>query len=407
MYETIRPGTGSTGSLGSVNPAQVGSGSKVAQIDVQHQQGSLENTGELLDFALQGDGFFVVDNGSQNLYTRAGAFGVDESGTLVDPATGFRVQRFGTLGEPNGVDPAFQIPGDSSIQVPFGATIPGQATTGASLLGNLPSFATGPVPQELSSFNPWTSGGAAAGTGTTLNSLDQGTGMYPAVPGDSISISGTDHDGTAVSTSVAVDDTTTLGALVTAIDGAFSGATATLAADGRITLTSDNNGPSMLSLTLADAVGNTGSLDFASNAPIVATTGADGTTVPGAIEVFDPRGGSHSVSLDFQKQADGSWNVTAGIDPASGTVVDGAVDQIRFNGDGSFLSAGAAGVGDTNLVFDFGGGSGPQTISLNVGTPGTFDGMTELATPANPGRTTGRVSPWSLCFGPGTKRRRA
>lgn len=376
VYETLRSGTGSSGNLGGVNPAQVGSGSKVSQIDVQFQQGSLENTGEMFDFALQGDGFFIVNNGTQDFYSRAGAFSIDEAGVLVDPATGNRVQRFGTVGEPNGVDPAFQVPGDSAIYVPLGATIPGEATTSANLLGNLPSFANGPVEQVVSSFNAWTAGGTAAGSGTLLNSLDQSTSAYAAGGGDSVVISGTDHDGTTVNTSIAVDDTTTLGDIASAIDGAFSGASATIAADGRITLTSSSQGPSMLSLTLADAAGNAGALDFAANAPIVATTGADGTVVPGAIEVFDMRGQAHTVSLDFQKQADGTWSMTAGVDPTSGTVVDGSVGPISFNSDGSFQSA-----GDMNLAFDF--GDGPQSINLSLGSGGGFDGLTEMADAAN------------------------
>ena len=372
VYETLRSGTGSSGNLGGVNPAQVGSGSKVSQIDVQFQQGSLENTGEMFDFALQGDGFFIVNNGTQDFYSRAGAFSIDEAGVLVDPATGNRVQRFGTVGEPNGVDPAFQVPGDSAIYVPLGATIPGEATTSANLLGNLPSFANGPVEQVVSSFNAWTAGGTAAGSGTLLNSLDQSTSAYAAGGGDSVVISGTDHDGTTVNTSIAVDDTTTLGDIASAIDGAFSGASATIAADGRITLTSSSQGPSMLSLTLADAAGNAGALDFAANAPIVATTGADGTVVPGAIEVFDMRGQAHTVSLDFQKQADGTWSMTAGVDPTSGTVVDGSVGPISFNSDGSFQSA-----GDMNLAFDF--GDGPQSINLSLGSGGGFEGWKEMA----------------------------
>ena len=59
LYETIRSGAGSSGSnIGSVDPAQVGSGSRVARIDMQFSQGNLETTGGQLDFAMQGNGFF-------------------------------------------------------------------------------------------------------------------------------------------------------------------------------------------------------------------------------------------------------------------------------------------------------------------------------------------------------------
>ena len=42
---------------------------------------------------IQGDGMFVVRNGNEQLYTRAGAFTFDETGDLVTP-TGNRVQGY-------------------------------------------------------------------------------------------------------------------------------------------------------------------------------------------------------------------------------------------------------------------------------------------------------------------------
>jgi flagellar hook protein FlgE len=379
LYETIRSGAGSSGgNIGSVDPAQVGSGSRVARIDLQFSQGNLETTGGQLDFAMQGNGFFIVNNGTQNLYTRAGAFGIDDSGMLIDPATGYRVQRFGTVGEPDGINPAFQVPGDSSIHIPLGAVIPGGATTTAALRGNLPSTASGPEAQVISSFSPWTTGGGTAATaGTLLNSLDQNAAGY--VAGDSITISGTDHDGSPISTTLAVDGTTTLGDLLSAIDGAFGGATAALGADGRITLTSDTEGESFLSLSLTDTAGNTGGTDFAANPGIVSTTGTEGDTVNASIEVFDERGGSHFVNLVFQKQADGSWNVTAGLNAADGTIVDGSIEGVRFNADGSFASVDGTGTGDANLIFQFTGTAAPQSLALSFGQSGGYDGMTELA----------------------------
>ena len=71
-----------------------GSGARLAEIGQAFTQGSLVQTGQATDVALNGDGFFIVGgsvNGvTGNFYSRAGQFHVDPSGALVDP-TGLNV----------------------------------------------------------------------------------------------------------------------------------------------------------------------------------------------------------------------------------------------------------------------------------------------------------------------------
>ncbi|MGC4375641.1 flagellar basal body rod protein FlgG [Fictibacillus sp. Mic-4] len=68
---------------GGVNPKQVGLGSQLAAIDTVQTQGSLQTTGRTLDLAVDGDGYFVVTDGTNTYYTRAGNFYLDEKGNLV------------------------------------------------------------------------------------------------------------------------------------------------------------------------------------------------------------------------------------------------------------------------------------------------------------------------------------
>ncbi len=56
---------------------------RLADQQVDFTQGSLQKTGNQLDFALSGEGFFKVQAGDGTLYTRAGNFLVDSAGTLV------------------------------------------------------------------------------------------------------------------------------------------------------------------------------------------------------------------------------------------------------------------------------------------------------------------------------------
>ena len=77
---------------GGVNPKEVGLGMTIATIDTVFTQGNLQSTGVSTDVAIQGNGFFLEKNGEKSYYTRAGAFGLDRDGTLVNPANGYKVQ---------------------------------------------------------------------------------------------------------------------------------------------------------------------------------------------------------------------------------------------------------------------------------------------------------------------------
>ncbi len=93
LSQLLTGATGQTTTRGGTNPVQVGLGVQVAATQANFTQGSTQTTGRPTDIMIQGDGFFVVRKGNENLYTRAGSFTFDESGTLVTP-TGNRVQGY-------------------------------------------------------------------------------------------------------------------------------------------------------------------------------------------------------------------------------------------------------------------------------------------------------------------------
>ena len=71
------------GSAGSGDPLQVGAGTQVASISTDFSNGSPSSTGVDTNVALQGNGFFVVSDGSSQYLTRAGDFSTDASGNLI------------------------------------------------------------------------------------------------------------------------------------------------------------------------------------------------------------------------------------------------------------------------------------------------------------------------------------
>ncbi len=74
----------------------VGSGVVTADIAQQFTQGNITGTGNTMDMAISGNGFFVLSNGtsSNNLYTRNGSFTVDSSGYITD-SSGNKLQGYG------------------------------------------------------------------------------------------------------------------------------------------------------------------------------------------------------------------------------------------------------------------------------------------------------------------------
>ena len=84
VSQTVAGASGPTGTQGGTNPRQVGLGSQLATIDTLHGQGSSQFTGNTLDLAITGDGFFIVMDGNEPVYTRAGNFYMDREGHLVD-----------------------------------------------------------------------------------------------------------------------------------------------------------------------------------------------------------------------------------------------------------------------------------------------------------------------------------
>jgi flagellar hook protein FlgE len=82
--QTISTATAPTADTGGRNAKQVGLGATISTIGMNMTEGSTQSTSNPLDFAISGEGYFVVDNGSGSfVYTRNGALQLDKQGFLV------------------------------------------------------------------------------------------------------------------------------------------------------------------------------------------------------------------------------------------------------------------------------------------------------------------------------------
>ncbi len=120
------------GPADSINPIQLGLGVRVASIDPIFTQGAVQVTGRSTDLAIQGDGFFIVENDGQRFYTRSGSFSFDGNGNLV-ASTGFRV--LGWVADATGaIDANAPV---EPIAIPIGQMTPARATSAVQVSGNL------------------------------------------------------------------------------------------------------------------------------------------------------------------------------------------------------------------------------------------------------------------------------
>lgn len=132
LNQTMTSASPAQAGRGGINPRQIGLGVGVASIDTNFNQGSIFTSNGVADFAIQGDGFFILADGTARYYSRDGSFGLDADGTLVDPATGMKVQGYTAV---DGVIDTSQPIGD--ISVPVGGAGRTRVTSVATLMGNL------------------------------------------------------------------------------------------------------------------------------------------------------------------------------------------------------------------------------------------------------------------------------
>lgn len=128
LSQMLTGASGTNPSRGGTNPIQVGLGVQLATTSTNFNQGSSQPTGLPTHLMIQGDGMFVVKRGSEELYTRAGAFTFDETGTLVTPQ-GARVQGYAldsTTGDRTG------LPKDVTLDS-TGVLTPAEITAGVEL----------------------------------------------------------------------------------------------------------------------------------------------------------------------------------------------------------------------------------------------------------------------------------
>jgi flagellar hook protein FlgE len=134
-------------SYGSAQNA-IGSGVRMERAAQQFAQGSVNFTSNALDLAISGEGFFTLSDGGARLYSRAGEFGTDRNGYVVN-AAGQRLQVFPPVGDGS----TFNTAALSDLQLST-ADNPPAASTRINASLNLPADASAPAVSPFSAMDP-------------------------------------------------------------------------------------------------------------------------------------------------------------------------------------------------------------------------------------------------------------
>lgn len=327
----------------------VGQGVAVASVTTQFSQGSFETTSSATDLAIDGDGFFwVMDKSGAPLYTRAGAFHIDNKGYLVD-------------------DNAYKVQGVSSDNKPInisglsGITSSPEASTAVSIGANLnASEANG------NTFNFTQTVYDQQGTSHTLNVT------FMKAAANTWSIDAT-LDNTTSGKTLDKDSVGIIGGLKFGTDGTLSGMytgdvanmtssvghVANVTPSGAGTATATVNNPTQLDKS-ADIVLTKG----AAAAWTIANGGYTGATVAqrtdGTVVNITPSGTgtatatvnnpaklNHNATVVLTETGAGTWTI------ASGGYTGATVTPSTANGH-DYLDVDLDGTGGSDITFDLG-----------------------------------------------------
>ena len=139
-----------------VSSNSIGQGVALANVTQQFTDGDITFTDNALDLAISGRGFFILEDNGSRVYGRAGAFGVDSTGNLVDSVgnqvIGFQPDANGNI--TGDIGPLVISRADQAPQVTSTIDIGANLNAGSTIL---PAFTVGANGPDATTFNHSTS----------------------------------------------------------------------------------------------------------------------------------------------------------------------------------------------------------------------------------------------------------
>lgn len=375
LYQTISEGEPPSDTSGGVNPRQIGSGSGVASLQRNFNQGGLDSTSFPSDLAIEGDGFFVINGtGGTPVYTRDGSFRLDATQTMV--TAGGRTLQV----HPADNTGAIQTGTLSNLVIPLGSTDPAVATQNVLMNGQLDSNTGLATQGAIVVSQPLMTASGPASATTPLTSLVNTSGVPLFAAGDELQINAS-KGGIAIQPSAFVVGTTgsTLGDLATYVQDVLGIATDPALGDRPGVFVADGVDAPAGSLVIRSNPGEINAVQMNASS-IVNVTGlstsplsfvtlepAIGAGVTTSFGVFDSLGNLVEVrlraSLESKSDTGITWRFFAESENDSDLSPLLGTGTISFDPNGQFVAATG-----TNLSLDRAGSGAatPLTFTLDV-----------------------------------------
>ena len=137
--------------FGSIGSLDTGAGVRLAQVSQLFNQGNIDFTGNALDLAVNGEGFYVLNDQGSSVYSRAGAFSVDRDGYVVN-VNGQRLQAYPAL---NSQGTSFSTASLGDLQL-LASTTPPNPTSTADISLNMDANTAQLGPGAIDTADPST-----------------------------------------------------------------------------------------------------------------------------------------------------------------------------------------------------------------------------------------------------------
>lgn len=341
---------------------EVGLGVRISSIDRNFSQGAMQSTGIATDLAIEGNGYFMVNDGGQNLLTRAGNFVFNKEGYLVDQG--------GRIVQGYNADSTGKILGGGAsqdIRIDFENVLPPKQTENITIAGNLnANTSKAKVLQAQSGFTAL--GGDIATLATDINSLNQT--ITPLSDGDNISFDVLLNDGTAQTITYTYTTGDTLQELVDSFNGQMASEDGQISlVDGLLVLRSGTIGDSQLDIQTISLTGS-GSINFPG---FQAVQQGETNTQTMSTSVYDDLGQAHSLIVEFTQTGANEWQYNARF-------VDGQQISSGETGTITFDELGQISSGNTfNITFEPGNGANTTSFAMELGDSGQGTQFTQYA----------------------------